>query len=1835
MIFFNLNIRGTLAANEDNFDGLFDAASVGDLAKIKLLLEIGCHLNVQNKFGDNIAHIAIRNKQPFDFIKEFFALDLSIFRQFNNEGRSPFFEAVYNEQYELAMWLFQIEKTLILQIHTLAYVFDWIVKIEIEGKHAQVKFLLENCLEFLLEFGENLHLRDSNTGNSLIIIAARYSAKAVKELLENGAYVNDQNKANATALQQIFFDKRFFNNSNESYHERFDIVYWLISHGVWIDIRFFDNIDSENTIFILNSVNKRINKNGYSIESLIKSLKESPKQFPFYLTDIDNHLLKHLVLGEFSFRLNQLLVDAAEKGDIVSVRTSLDHRACVNAHDIRENFLGMTALHWAAEHGWIEIMELLLEAGANKEEAMAAGITPLGIAVHAGQREAVRILISKGANLHALSADGRGVLYLALQGLFNGHHKNRDSAEWIVLHLLGHGVSIDIKMIDGESIMTLSEKLGFKRITELLQLCNAFLMVLETENLEEIRKEINRIYSLPMYMISTEQSLENTVQKAQNALILLRTNNAGFRQIAKRAEISLANWSIDRENEIKIFELQLLLACQNNDIEEVRWLLSKGANPNTKWKGKTPLYYAISLNITLLLLERGATMICPDLSLTGNAINDRNVELLKSLQEYKEDLKRFISEKKRTLKFDYNLELEPYKNYKAIHLAAWYGDNELLELFNEQGQLNFNDLSSSGENLLHCAVVNNQIEVIHYLLSESPGLIFKTNNNGETPLHYAAHYGYGELVSFLIDKDSDFTFKNTAGETPGDVARKVGHGDLSQWLYQKELIHACYTNNLEEIKRVAPLLGDKLVNTVDAQGNNPLMIMLLKSNQEAVKYFLGKTPGLHNKVTQELRNAKNNQRNTIIHLAAALPNNKSFNFLSYIIKDFPDLYSQFNAKNKMDQTPLDVAVEHHQYENVRLLIPYFDELHKILYASSSFNVIERCVASGDIGCLKVFVDAKKTFAKHFLWILEKNLLWIAVEFNQLPVLAYLLNLEDHHFLDDAQRQRLAVDVKGKQENLFLLNYAALLGRADIIEMLVRRYTINFAHTTKEKSALHRAIEGADLEPDIYLETVKVILALDKSLENLPFERTGASGRVEFVTPLNYAIELERTAISNIITMTTQSTGQVFQDELEKPEIPRNLVFQGGGAKGLAHMGALRNLATRLNGFDNIDRVAGTSAGAITAALLAVGYTLDELEKELSQKDFADFLDLSNLNVPQKNTFSEWGKALFGYAKCVYDSGGIGLGLLSCAASKTIEQGGLCTGEAFLQWMEEMVYNKTKIHHFTLGDLVNGMNQGRGYKHLSVATVKVGKNKTEGKVFSSEEIAHREVILSDLIRMSMSIPGVFQPHYLYQRVTNSDSGKKERVEMSKEGYYIDGGVFWNYPLEIFDYQKFQLGSLAKDHPLYNPETLGFVLLDDNVENADDQEKNLSERLWLKLKGKIKDKIEEQKLMGLIRDLFSAYYQHESISRSFKPQSSYEVRTVSIHCNVGTLDFGMSLEQKKELLRRGAEAVNEFYSNSLNPEEDYDGHTPAGSAWPLPGGEARKLPQHIDTMLLEDELEEANDEIIEPEELQVSSAARLSSPWSSLFMLPMALMHGTQLFVPSFSSTESQNEQGEFEEHFETRQYDETIPDYHSSITEQLPLLRLGMHYLSDWLPWNQLRELTDIEKARLEAHQQKLEEFNQQLNEFNDSIIADCGLFEEQLNWLDNNIRAVKLKIHSILNKDDVTQSQWDELIHKVANIENELSNLCSLQEKLLILESESARLAVEGKRNVISYDFIYHKLKVTTESIEIEKALIPLSSWELPGNTLFAHRQQLWQAVPTRGVEELPEQPSEIRKLMK
>ena len=97
------------------------------------------------------------------------------------------------------------------------------------------------------------------------------------------------------------------------------------------------------------------------------------------------------------------VADAAMKGDIEAVWALLKDGADANAAQGD----GMTALHWAAEAGDVEMVGMLLYAGANVEGVTRLGdYTPLHLASKAGRERVVAKLLEAGADRSARTTTG-------------------------------------------------------------------------------------------------------------------------------------------------------------------------------------------------------------------------------------------------------------------------------------------------------------------------------------------------------------------------------------------------------------------------------------------------------------------------------------------------------------------------------------------------------------------------------------------------------------------------------------------------------------------------------------------------------------------------------------------------------------------------------------------------------------------------------------------------------------------------------------------------------------------------------------------------------------------------------------------------------------------------------------------------------------------------------------------------------------------------------------------------------------------------------------------------------------------------------------------------------------------------------------------------------------------------------------------------------------------------------------------------------------------------------------------------------------------------------------
>ncbi len=361
-----------------------------------------------------------------------------------------------------------------------------------------------------------------------------------------------------------------------------------------------------------------------------------------------------------------------------------------------------------------------------------------------------------------------------------------------------------------------------------------------------------------------------------------------------------------------------------------------------------------------------------------------------------------------------------------------------------------------------------------------------------------------------------------------------------------------------------------------------------------------------------------------------------------------------------------------------------------------------------------------------------------------------------------------------------------------------------------------------------------------------------------------------------------------------PQAPiENLVFEGGGPKGLVYLGAVQVLEQK-GIMAGVRNVGGASAGAMTALAVGLGFTATEVREIVEKQTIGDLTDLGDgdgMGLPAKAI--EALKNLFG-------------------TSETRGRG-LYRGEKLLAWIQGMIARRVaeagphvaargadavsrweglrqKDGKITFADLANlaALAPELHIRHLAFT----GTNYTDQRieVFSAIETPDMPIALA--VRISASLPWFFKS-VKYQ-------GKE----------YIDGGLLENFPMWIFDAEAYRAAGHRKilrgvfDQ---NLATLGF-----KVDSTEEIRSILWEgarqdttsgfgRFWAEVKAKL------TKLQNGV-DSTPAW---EAADKAV--YGKYAQRTIQIpDLGYSTFNFELDESDKAKLRKSGENATTEWFS-----------------------------------------------------------------------------------------------------------------------------------------------------------------------------------------------------------------------------------------------------------------------------------------------------------------------------------
>ena len=158
---------------------------------------------------------------------------------------------------------------------------------------------------------------------------------------------------------------------------------------------------------------------------------------------------------------------AASHGHIELIKLLVEHKANLSR---RSGPLGAPPMVLAANTGQLEASKVLLELGADIQQPhFWFGMTPLHEAVYQGHPELMEFLISRGANINATNNGGQTPLHVAVIRSVNQQGRSQKAQLTCLELLLKHGAKTDIKGKQGKTPLDVANE---RKLTDAIKLLN-------------------------------------------------------------------------------------------------------------------------------------------------------------------------------------------------------------------------------------------------------------------------------------------------------------------------------------------------------------------------------------------------------------------------------------------------------------------------------------------------------------------------------------------------------------------------------------------------------------------------------------------------------------------------------------------------------------------------------------------------------------------------------------------------------------------------------------------------------------------------------------------------------------------------------------------------------------------------------------------------------------------------------------------------------------------------------------------------------------------------------------------------------------------------------------------------------------------------------------------------------------------------------------------------------------------------------------------------------------------------------------------------------------------
>lgn len=529
-----------------------------------------------------------------------------------------------------------------------------------------------------------------------------------------------------------------------------------------------------------------------------------------------------------------------------------------------------TALINASVNGYDDIAKLLIEEGTDVNIRDKAGATALMYTARDTNYEMVEFLLKNGADVNIRDTEGDTALYYSIEHNSRGQKNETENAIKILNLLIKYGADVNTKNDKGTSLLDVSYRISesFDKNKEMFKI-----LVENGFDLESRIKADRSDYDYTPLMIAVYKEDYDMVKYL----------------LDKGANPNTAN------NENKT---ALMIAIANNNFDISKLLIQQGANINTQDEySYTALMRAAmrgDYEMVKFLLENGADANTKDNY--GNTVLYHNIRYCHYEEEGLEDAKKIFN-----LLIKYGADVNTKNNYGASLLNISYRASTALaqnrEMFKVLVENGF-DLESrikgweedypAGYDYtpLMIAAAINDYDMVKFLVEKGADVNAKTHfeySSVVTPLLLSLDYEHIEsrydenssVAEYLINNGADINVTNEDGETP--------------------LMYASKVHNIKVIE----LLIQKGADVNFYKGGSTALISACEYSHErnidVIKYLVSKNANI---------NAQDNKGDTALNKTLDTSDEGSIDILDFEIAHFLiEQGADVNIKNKREYTP--------------------------------------------------------------------------------------------------------------------------------------------------------------------------------------------------------------------------------------------------------------------------------------------------------------------------------------------------------------------------------------------------------------------------------------------------------------------------------------------------------------------------------------------------------------------------------------------------------------------------------------------------------------------------------------------------------------------------------------------------------------------------------------------------------------------------------------------------------------------------------------------------------------------------------------------------------------------